>query len=78
MAFTCLKYAKLFWYDDELFTCSVLCSVPWFVIGDMFFNIKDTMKSLKSISNPNGDFCQIMMQNCKFIKFPNMTFLTDE
>ena len=31
---SCSNYVKLFWYDEELFVRSFLCSVPWFVIAD--------------------------------------------
>ena len=37
----CLKYFKLFWSDEELFVRSFLCSVPWFVIAETFYHIKD-------------------------------------
>ena len=37
----CSDYVKLFWYDEELFVRSFLCSVPWFVIAETFYHIKD-------------------------------------
>ena len=37
----CSNYVKLFWYDEELFVRSFLCSVPWFVIAETFYRIKD-------------------------------------
>ena len=37
----CSNYVKLFWYDEELFVRSFLCSVPWFVIAETFYHIKD-------------------------------------
>ena len=37
----CSNYVKLFWSDEELFVRSFLCSVPWFVIAETFYHIKD-------------------------------------
>ena len=51
----CSNYVKLFWYDEELFVRSFLCSVPWFVIAETFYHIKAIFKT-KEINDETNNF----------------------
>ena len=56
----CSNYVKLFWYDEELFVRSFLCSVPWFVIAETFFKSKEVNVESSNFGNQQVLFNQII------------------
>ena len=65
---------KSFWNDEELFTYSFICCVPWFVIGETFYYICDVKHTLFNQSDTENDSI-VTMKSRQYLQRRVLTFV---